>query len=86
MSSKDSEDSVFIHKLNRASIISLLGSFQKRLDNCEKMLKSSQSLPKIIMIFTMIQFIGFITLITVVLQIQKNISILRTAPNIQEIK
>ena len=89
MNNKDSlnsQDSAFIHKLNRASIISLLGSFQKRLDNCEKILQSKQSSYALIMTFIAAQFISLIILNIMILQIQRKISIIQISPSIHEVR
>ena len=88
MSNKDSsnsQDSASTPILSRESIISLLGSFQRRLRDLEKIQKSKQSSHTLIAIIITAQFIGLATLGIAVYQNQRKISTLQMAPSIPEV-
>jgi len=88
MNSKDysnSQDSAFTRLHSRASIISLLGSYQKRLDALEKRPALGGLSHTLIVTIMLVQSIALVTLGTVVYQNQKKISILQMERNIPEV-
>ena len=87
MSNKDSsnsQDSVSTPILSRESIISLLGSFQRRLRDLEKKQKSKQSSHTLIATIIAVQFIGLAILGIAVYQNQRKISTLQMELNTLE--
>ena len=78
-------DSASTRLHSRASIISLLGSYQKRLDALEKRPTLGGLSHTLIVITMLVQFIVLVTLGTVVYQNQKKIFILQTERNIPEV-
>ena len=88
MSNKDSsnsQDSVSTPILSKESIISLLGSFQRRLRDLEKTQKSKRSSHTLIATIIVAQFIGLATLSIAVYQNQRKISTLQTEQSIPEV-
>ena len=81
MDSLNYHDSASTRILSRASIISLLGLYQKRLDALEKRPTSGGLFHTLIVTTTAAQFIVLVTLGTVVYQNQKKISILQMELN-----
>ena len=81
----NSPDSASTRILSRASIISLLGSYQKRLRELEKKQKLKQSSHTLTATAIVAQFIGLAILSTAVYQNQKKISILQMERNIPEV-
>jgi hypothetical protein len=83
--SSNSQGSASTPILSRESIISLLGSFQRRLRDLEKIQKSKQSSNTLIATIITAQVVGFAILSTVVYQNQRKISNLKTERSIPEI-
>ena len=84
MDSLNYQDSASTRLLSRASIISLLGSYQKRLDALEKRPMSGGLFHTLIVTTIAAQFIVLVTLGTVVYQNQRKISILQMELNTPE--
>jgi len=83
--SSNSQGSASTPILSRESIISLLGTFQRRLRDLEKIQKSKQSSNTLIATIITAQVVGFAILSTVVYQNQRKISNLKTEQSIPEI-
>ena len=83
--SSNSQDSVSTPILRNESIISLLGSFQRRLKDLEKIQKSKRSSHTLIASIITAQFIGLAILSTAVYQNQRKIFILQTEQSIPEV-
>ena len=89
MSKKDSlnfQDFAYILTPNRESIISLLGSFQERLNSYERILKLKQSSLTLITIFILVQSIALVILSIADSQTQRKISTMQTELNTLEVK
>ena len=84
MDSLNYHDSASTRLLSRASIISLLGSYQKRLDALEKKPMLGGLSHTLIVTTILVQFIVLVTLSTVVYQNQRKISTLQMELNTLE--